>query len=1024
MEYLKLSLGDANGIKYNYKKILAITFTNKAASEMKTRVIEALHQMISEAGITAIGQILMTDLKIDHSELKRRAAIVLCQILHHYSDFSIGTIDSFTHRLVRTFAFDLKLPNNFNIEMDTNGFHQKVISLLLNKIGEDDYVSQLLKEFANVNAENNDSWDPEKQLREFTSLLIQENANEFIEQLNHFSAEELEAFRKQFIEFIQIYKSELKSTSNKAIQLIKKNNLINDDFKNKDRGAQNFFNKCFNNSVELKDAQGSNLSKAIANDDWFNKEKKIIYAPIAQQLTQIANQLIDFITENYQAYTLSKLLSKQMYALMLLKKIEEISQELKTEEHIVFLSEFNQKISDIVANEPTPFIYERLGEKYHHYLIDEFQDTSSLQWYNLIPLVENSLSNGWSNLLVGDGKQSIYRWRNANVMQFANLPKINNPLNNPLIHQQQQTILRNYDERILNTNYRSKVNVIDFNNSFFEKVSQQFLMEDFQHIYHKHQQLSQQKTGENKNLGYVKIKILTDKEEDKAEFYLDQIVLEIQKVLSLGYVYEDICILVRKNFQGSLVAQHLSKHQIPLISSDSLLLKNNLEVNTLVAYLQYQEDSSNHIAAAAVINYFFLTQKINEKEYHQALQLLNQSKDLLDILSPFQNQTSNKEFNLHNVFDLCLEAIQFLGFKERASAYIRFFLDEVNSFLNQNHASLSKFLEWWQIRQDKSSLVIPKGSNAVHVMTIHSSKGLEFPIVLVPFCDWSLNRPNKKWVNVKADSTSLPVAVLDLTQKASAAGFDEEVTYENQEQLLDNLNLLYVAFTRAIDKLFVFSALQNKSQGSVAHWLQTFIESTVNPINNSDYELGTNTPKQSHIKSLNQFDLILEPLVFNTNNKAIKIKSSFYKNQNQSEASRRGIVLHELLSKIEHAEQIEQVLNQEIQSGLINQTELSTLKQQLKEIIHHPQLKNYFAPTEMSLNEKELILASGEILRPDKVIIDHQNAVILDYKTGKKNIDKHQTQILKYAEALQSLGYREIKKILVYLDSMEIVELN
>ena len=469
-EYLRLALADPKKLNTNYKRILAVTFTNKAAAEMKQRILDALNQIANKNELPFVGELLCKELNIKTGELKQRANTVLSQILHHYSDFSIGTIDSFTHKIVKTFAHDLKLPVNFNLEMDVEGFYDKVISTLFNQIGEDEYVSKLLKEFVLTKAEENASWDPERAIKEFARLLQKENSDNYLQQLKNFTTQELEEVRKELFAYISYYNAHLKSEGQKAIDLILKNGLTDNDFNYKSSGPQNFFKKCADQSVELEDTIKARLTEAIEKNKWASKDgNKSKVEEISIQLTNKANNLIDFIKENHEYYSLCKLLSSQIYPLLLLKKIEEISNDKKQEERLVFISEFNKNIFDLINNEPTPFIYERLGEKYQHYLLDEFQDTSTLQWHNILPLIDNSLSSGWFNLIVGDGKQSIYRWRNANVKQFVDLPEIENTTNNFLIDERSDNLKRNFKENLLNTNFRSLKTVIDFNNDLFTK---------------------------------------------------------------------------------------------------------------------------------------------------------------------------------------------------------------------------------------------------------------------------------------------------------------------------------------------------------------------------------------------------------------------------------------------------------------------------------------------------------------------------------------------------------------------------
>ena len=677
-EYLRLALHDEKKLSYNYKRILAVTFTNKAATEMKNRVVEALNQIANSKDLPFVGELLCDELNLSAEELKHRSRFVLSHILHHYSDFSIGTIDSFTHKIVKTFAHDLKLPVNFNIEMDTQGFYEKVIASLFSKIGEDEYISKLLKEYALTKAEDNAAWDPELQIQEFSKLLQKENSGAYIEQLKQFNADELETFRKQFLDFTKHYRNILKQEAQKAIDLITKNKLSDNDFYYKASGPQNFFKKCIDNSVNLESTEKGRIVDAAASDKWANESspnKQNVQA-IGPQLTSIAQSLLDFIRENYTYYSLCELLSKQMYPLMLLKKIEEISLEQKQEERLVFISEFNHKIFEIINNEPTPFIYERLGERYQHYLLDEFQDTSSLQWHNILPLLDNSLSNGWFNLIVGDGKQSIYRWRNANVKQFAALPEIENSDNNYTIDERAQSLKRNFSGKVLNTNFRSLRTIVEFNNTLFTSLSDKLLSEDSKTIYEDQVQLVK-----NDGAGYVSIHLGKIERDEIDPFTCATILKQIHNALGDGFAHKDICILARKNYHGNIIANYLVEHKIPVVSSDSLLLKNNFEVNTIVSYLNYLVNRQDMISAGAVINYLFQSQRISEQDYHTYLVELSKGRSLFEIFKVCGIILSEGDLTLNNLFDNCIEIVKALDLNKNGYHYVRFFLDEVNEFL-------------------------------------------------------------------------------------------------------------------------------------------------------------------------------------------------------------------------------------------------------------------------------------------------------------------------------------------------------
>jgi ATP-dependent exoDNAse (exonuclease V) beta subunit len=742
-EYLKLALHDEKRLSSNYRKILAVTFTNKAAAEMKQRVIDALNDIGNSDKLPPIGETVCRETKMSEEQIRERARFVLSHILHNYSDFSIGTIDSFTHKIVKTFAYDLDLPVNFNLETDVEGFYENVVAELFSKLGEDEYLTNLLKTYSFNKAADNSSWDPEQHILDFVKLLQKENAEEYIEQLNKFTSSELEDFRKQFYQFINEYSSFLETKANEAKELIKQYNLSTDDFWFGKSGPVNFFNKCAENSVKLEDLEGSRLTESLAKNKWLKDDSIPGGITLSQQLTSIAQQLTDYIRENYKHFILCELLTKQIYPLMLIKKLEEISRDKKAEEQIVFISEFNKKIFDLINNEPTPFIYERLGEKYHHYLLDEFQDTSGLQWQNILPLLDNSLANGWFNLIVGDGKQSIYRWRNANVKQFASLPQIENKLGSPIIAERAESLKRNFKKEILNTNYRSVKTIVEFNNDLFDGLCKDLLNESFSVIYENQAQLIK-----SENTGYVTINTGKKTREELENFNCVEIKKQISNARDSGFEYNDVCIICRFNYQGSLIASYLVEQGIPVVSSDSLLLKNNLEVNTLVNFLSYLENKEDVVSASSVVDYLFQSGQISNEQLNASIKDLAAKNSLFEVLRRCGISCSEKDFLLSNLVDNCIEIIKATGLNKTAPLYVRFFLDEVNEFLVTKNSNLSQFLNWWQTRSNKASVIIPDNTNAVRIMTIHGSKGLEFPVVIVPFCNWSQYKADNSWVNI------------------------------------------------------------------------------------------------------------------------------------------------------------------------------------------------------------------------------------------------------------------------------------
>ncbi len=1019
-EYLRLSLSDPKKLNSNYKRILAVTFTNKAAAEMKQRILDALDQIANQTEMPFTGNLLCSELNITTVELKQRAGIVLSQILHHYSDFSIGTIDSFTHKIVKTFAHDLKLPVNFNLEMDVEGFYDKVISTLFNQVGEDEYVSKLLKEFVLTKAEENASWNPERAIKEFSRLLQKENSDTYLQQLKNFSTADLEEARKQLFAYITHYNSFLKSEGQKAIDLISNKGLSDSDFTYKSSGPQNFFKKCIDQSVELENTEKGRTVDAIEKNQWAAKDgKKAIVESITPQLNVIARELMDFIKENYSYYSLCKLLSTQIYPLLLLKKIEEISNDKKQEERLVFISEFNKNIFELINNEPTPFIYERLGEKYQHYLLDEFQDTSTLQWHNILPLVDNSLSNGWFNLIVGDGKQSIYRWRNANVKQFITLPEIENVTENFLVDERSDNLKRNFKEELLNTNYRSLSTVINFNNLLFDKLSADLLNDEHKKIY-----LNQTQNIKHSATGLVTIHTGKVEKEQLEDFNFTLIKEQIKNAIDSKFEYRDICIIVRKNTHGNIIADFLMENKIPIVSSDSLLLKNNLEINTVISYLNYLSNNDDKVSATAVINYLLQTKKISNKEFTSGAQDLAKNVSLFEVLKGFGILLSNQDLSLNNLFDHCLIIINALQLNINGYAYLRFFLDEVNEYLITKNSNIASFCEWWITRSQKASLIIPANTNAVKIMTIHASKGLEFPVVIVPFCNSNYYRANDNWLSINNDKVKLPVAAVNFTAKLKHAGFEKEFVAEEQEQILENLNLLYVAFTRASERLHIISAYSANSKTLISNWLENYLSKHYKETEPNLYVIGeANTKQLMHSKENSDYFNLL-PLQFNASANVIQIKAAHLINSEETEGAKEmGIIIHWILSKIKTTNQLDEAIETALLEGYINSLQIANIKEKLKNLLNHPDLKNYYSGNKNYKIETEIATFSGEILRPDRIVLEENTATIIDYKTGKENNKKYFKQLTKYHEALINMGYSHVKSLLVYIDDLTIVEL-
>lgn len=1026
-EYLRLALQNAKTAGFEFRRINAITFTNKAAAEMKNRILKALKEISgNESKAEHLSTQLQNELNISREDLQERATTLLNAILHHYSDFAIGTIDSFTHKIVKTFAFDLQLPLNFNLETDTKTFYNKVIYQLMGQLGQDKELTHWLSEYALHKVSEDETWDPERHLLEFTNLLQNEQSERYIQLLEQLSTDDILKEKEKIDGYIKHFRQQLKQKAEEAIRFFENHQLSDDNFMYKGTGPQRFFYKCF--QLELKDKKdliGARLPQAIQNGKWANDKadnaKKQILINNAGFLGNLAKELIALLDEGLGEYKLFSLLQKQIYPILLLKKLQDIIHQFKQEEQTVFLSEFNQRISELVKTEPTPFIYERLGERYHHFLLDEFQDTGELQWQNILPLLDNALASGFYNLIVGDGKQSIYRWRNANVEQFAELPYIKNSAGNPLLKEREAALVRNYFEAQLNTNYRSTETVVNFNNRLFGTLSQSLLSEQQRGIYEQHTQMVS-----NSEEGYVTLLHQLGETDEKNDLTLLHIQTHINEALQDGFSYRDICIITRYNRSGNEIAEFLSSKGIPVVSNDSLLLNSVFEINVIIALLRYLSNREDSISPAMVLHYLFREKRIPLPVYHQALYDISHHKDLFSVLQSLNITLFEKSLRLSNLFDTVCAIINALGLNKKHQNALRFFLDLVNEFLVSQSSNLLAFLDWWETKKRNASLIIPDNADAVKIMSIHASKGLEFPIVIAPFCNWPLFQFDTMWVDVNSDKLNLKAGVVKLSKALEEAGLKPVLDKEQQLQTLDNLNLLYVQFTRAINRLHIISIYSKSGPPNIAGWLQnSLLHLNMQSCDNGLYTLGKRSVVSENAHAVSLPVLNLPPLTIEGNSDSIRLKAAYQLDDEseQSYAREKGILIHHILSKIKTREEVVHVLEKTAQEGLLKSTQAEDINAAIRQIVMHPTLAAFFESGPEIKTEVEILTSSGKVLRPDRLIIHETDVTILDYKTGERKDDAYAQQLQEYEDACRTLGFKTVHKYLVYVNPVEIVKM-
>ncbi len=1037
-EYLKIALGSENDGQY--KNILAVTFTNKAAAEMKERVISALQALSGKTKLEGTPKHLQQSLLLSKEEgglgissetLQNRSEKVLKSILHNYSNFSIGTIDKFTHKVIRTFAHDLHLPLNFDIELNENEVLDKSIDMLIAQIGANEKVTKLLIEYAEKKADDEQSWHIEKDLKDFSKNLLKEDGEKYLQTLKNLTVDDFENIKKDITKEVKQFEEKVKSLSEKVLQELQNKGIEEGSF------SRSFYPAYWKKVQNFTDFSPTATMLKIINGEqnWYAQKvdthQKNLIDDHEQDLIAWFSELQDFLTENESNYRINLLLIKNLYNLAVLNEIEKLITEYKKENSVLSISDFNKRIAQIVASEPMPFIYERLGERYQHYLIDEFQDTSIVQWHNLIPLVDNSLAGGNYSMIVGDAKQAIYRFRGGEVEQIIKLPNIYNHNNNQILLERQQAFIRNHSPEDLKANYRSKAEIVEFNNRFFNFISAH-LSEDYKHIY---ENLAQEFNPENKGGGVAIDFIDTEDNDEFDELTYQKITAIIEETTNSNnqYKLEDIAILTRDNKNGSAIASELLGKGIPVVSSESLLLNSSKDVQFVLNVFHYLANPHEASYQLPILNYL-INHQFQEDQLIDVYQAKN-AETLNNYLVRKNISIDYQTIANYSLYELTEYIIKHFSLDGDVNIYLQFFLDKVQEYASRFDNSVINFLEWWKAKSDKFSVVIPEGIDAVKVMSIHKSKGLEFPVVIYPYAtSESKNTEKFTWIQ-ETDTEQLPVAIVPIIKELQQTKLADIYNTEENKSILDLINILYVAFTRPKDRLYIltkeYHQPKNESQSTkvyVNKLLQSYCEQCQqNKNKEGTYFFGSFLPNQNintdeFVNSNEEF----KEVVYNNWRDKIAVSLQAPENwevENPETAAEHGKLMHHILAEIKTKEDVEQVLHRYFIDGTVNEEEAKTIQNEIDDLLKDPIIEPFFTEFEELNNERAILLPSGETYQPDRVVKKAGQTYILDYKTGQKE-KHHEKQLLNYQSILLQMGYQNVSSYLLYLKDKELVAVN
>jgi ATP-dependent exoDNAse (exonuclease V) beta subunit len=1021
-EFIELIIPDPD----KFRHILAITFTNKAANEMKDRVLNSLKELAGppEERSNSIGNQLLPALiaatRLSEEMIHDKAGEALRLILHNYSDFNIGTIDSFSHRIIRTFAHDFGLPVNFNVEIDSDELLATAVDLLIDEVGSDPGLTNLLVNFIESRMDEEQDGNIERILLDFAKILLDEEGKDHLEKLKDLTLEDFSRISGALRTKARSFEKNIANIADKAFELIRSSNISAASFYQGRSGISRYFEKLSNGDMNSIDPN-SYVTITIDEDKWTSgsasSEERSIILSLKSELKCFFEEIQAKYKEGKNHYNLSLAILRTVYPMAVLNEIGRLLDGFKKQNNIIHISEFNQRISRFILQEPVPFIYERLGEKFNNILIDEFQDTSILQWYNLLPLVTNSLSAGSFNLVVGDGKQAIYRWRNGDVTQFAELPAI--PLK-----ESEKILMDHFKKESLETNFRSKKEIVEFNNEFFSKVKT-LLNESSQLVY---DNIKQQSKPDAEG-GSIRIEFADAglKGLKFREFLMSGILETIRSVESNGIRRQDIAILCRRNREGSEIARYLLGEGVDVISAESLMLMNSPEVNFLIGFIRLLYRSNNFILNAELITYLYGKGKLISTGLHELLARIPYKPDkyfLFKVLEENNISLNAEWLKTLPVYDTIEELVRTIYPDSQADPYIQFFLDIALKYSRKHSSSAIDFIEWWDEHKDSFTIIMPDGMNAVRIMSMHKAKGLQFPVVIIPvFPEKKMLTKKFLWIDLpKNDFNGLPAAMLETAGPIQKTEFSVKADEEREKTLLDAINLLYVAMTRAEEKLFVFSPAPPAKTGkaeTIPAFFMYYLQQSGSWVDGKGiYDFGTSGSHQAKEDDKKVLKRSLESLLSIDWREKVLVRASApdsWDIDNPAQNFVWGNLIHTVFSRILKSGEEEKVLIKMVDEGLIDQKQKEQLHVKVRQVLSNQLIHPFFMPDNDVKTEAEILREDGHVYRPDRVIIKESEIIVLDFKTGKPKKEQEK-QISLYGKLLSEMGYKEVKKYLVFIE--------
>ncbi len=1030
----------------SHKRILAVTFTNKAANDMRMKILGQLHSISSGTAGSLAAYLGLAPLS-DESGIRNKAKGLLFNILHDYYGFSIGTIDSFFQKILRAFTREIGLQQGYLIELDHSVILGEAVDAMLERSGEDHDLMGWLVSYINSRTEEGKSWNLKKDILTLAEEIFGEKFRMLSQEEKKFLGdhEEMKSYVSELKKARSGFLNGLRRIADRCNDLIRQYNVTDDMFLRGGRGGIPSFLKMI---AEYRYGTfkpiNATVSRALEDPPVFASKDgppPPLAAALKNGLEDSIRELLNFYTLNLRQVNTAILVHDNIFILGILSDILEQVHKITSSENRFLISDTGELLYLIIGNDQTPFIYEKTGNSYDNFMIDEFQDTSHIQWNNFSPLVLNSMAEGHDNMVVGDVKQSIYRWRNSDWTILGS--EIEKEIGD-------SRIIR----KDLSINWRSYANVIAFNNSMFgilPEIIEERLADKGNHgfslkqLYENSGQQVPESAG--RDGGMVRIEFIDNTSTgDFRDKVLKKLPGLIENLNDLGYRGSDIGILVRTNQEGSDVVRALMaykgnadngkrlKYNYDVISNDSLLVSSSPAVMLIIWTLRYKAGFADIYTLSHILRFWLQCNKDNSDHFHE---ILSRGEAGIEAHLPpgfFGLTGGGGEMSLFETVERIIELFN-TGNDPENVPYLNAFQDMVLEFSNRETPDLKLFLEWWESTGCKRFLSLPDNRQSMKVLTIHKAKGLEFRIVIIPFISWLTGHGSSTpvmWVNPGPATPGHP-AIVPVKYRSDLVHsiFENDYLREEYSAAVDNLNLLYVAFTRPVEALIGFAPFKSQSGSIASHLIQTLrVETKISgetpSIDLSKYfdyeakifeygELGLSKPSgvinDSLSVSQDQYFICHEPERFRIKFHGRDLAEDMTEHRFRSIS--RGKLMHNAFETIVTAKDVRPSVDRLIRDGLINENEKADFINSIEGALSAGDVSEWFEEGQKVLTEAEILLPSGRIKRPDRIIFRDDRIIIVDFKFGEEKTS-YLNQVREYRDILVKMGYSECEAYIWY----------